>query len=114
MTKLNNISRTLVGALFIVSGLIKANDAVGFAFKLNDYFAADVLDLPFLIDYTYPLAVFICISEIHVGLICFGWSNHEINCLVTFIHDFIFDALTFYSAYFNKVTDCGCFGDALN
>ena len=68
MTKLNNISRTLVGALFIVSGLIKANDAVGFAFKLNDYFAPDVLDLPFLIDYTYPLAVFICISEIMLGL----------------------------------------------
>ena len=68
MTKLNNISRTLVGALFIVSGLIKANDAVGFSFKLDDYFAADVLDLPFLIDYTYPLAVFICISEIMLGL----------------------------------------------
>ena len=24
-----------------------------------------------------------------------------------------FDGLTFYSAYFNKVTDCGCFGDAI-
>ena len=46
MTKLNNISRTLVGALFIVSGLIKANDAVGFSFKLHDYFAAAVIDLP--------------------------------------------------------------------
>ena len=68
MTIINNISRILVGALFIVSGLIKANDAVGFSFKLNDYFAPDVLDLPFLIDYTFPLAVFICISEIMLGL----------------------------------------------
>ena len=68
MQKLNTISRTLVGALFIVSGLIKANDAVGFSFKLQDYFAPDVLDIPFFLDYVYPLAVFICIAEILLGL----------------------------------------------
>jgi hypothetical protein len=31
------ICRFLVGALFIISGLIKANDAVGFSYKLAEY-----------------------------------------------------------------------------
>ena len=113
MTKLNNISRTLVGALFIVSGLIKANDAVGFSFKLHDYFAADVLDLPFLIDYTYPLAVFICISEIMLGLSVLVGAKMRLTAWSLLFMILFFDALTFYSAYFNKVTDCGCFGDAI-
>jgi len=32
MNPINTFARTLVGSLFIVSGLIKANDAMGFAF----------------------------------------------------------------------------------
>ena len=32
------ISRVFVGALFVVSGLIKANDTLGFSYKLEEYF----------------------------------------------------------------------------
>jgi uncharacterized membrane protein YphA (DoxX/SURF4 family) len=39
-------SRILVGALFIVSGLIKANDTIGFSYKLEEYFASDALNWP--------------------------------------------------------------------
>lgn len=113
MLKINNIARTLVGALFIVSGLIKANDAVGFAFKLHDYFAPDVLDIPFLIDYTYPLAVFICIAEIMLGLAVLVGAKMQLTAWSLLLMILFFDGLTFYSAYFNKVTDCGCFGDAI-
>ena len=45
MKQIVNLSRILVGVLFIVSGLIKLNDPVGFSFKLKDYFAPEVLDL---------------------------------------------------------------------
>ncbi|NNK36641.1 MAG: DoxX family protein, partial [Eudoraea sp.] len=31
------ISRIFVGVLFILSGLIKLNDPVGFSFKLEEY-----------------------------------------------------------------------------
>lgn len=113
MQKLNNVARTIVGALFIVSGLIKANDAVGFSFKLHDYFAPDVLDIPFLIEYTYPLAVFICISEIMLGLAVLVGAKMRLTAWSLLLMILFFDGLTFYSAYFNKVTDCGCFGDAI-
>ena len=33
-----NVSRGLVGSLFIISGLIKANDPIGFSYKLEEYF----------------------------------------------------------------------------
>ena len=36
-----NFSRIAVGSLFIISGLIKCNDSIGFSYKLNDYFAQD-------------------------------------------------------------------------
>jgi uncharacterized membrane protein YphA (DoxX/SURF4 family) len=113
MTKLNNIARTLVGALFIVSGLIKANDAVGFSFKLGEYFAPDVLDIPFLLEYTYSLAVFICIAEIMLGLSVLVGAKMRLTAWSLLLMILFFDGLTFYSAYFNKVTDCGCFGDAI-
>lgn len=113
MQKLNNIARIIVGALFIISGLIKANDAVGFSFKLHDYFAPDVLDIPFLLEYTYPLAVFICISEIMLGLSVLVGAKMRLTAWSLLFMILFFDGLTFYSAYFNKVTDCGCFGDAI-
>ena len=113
MKNLTTLSRILVGSLFIVSGLIKANDAIGFSFKLNDYFAPDVLDIAFLIDFTYPLAVFICIAEIMLGLSVLIGAKMQLTAWSLLLMIFFFDGLTFYSAYFNKVTDCGCFGDAI-
>jgi hypothetical protein len=35
-----NFSRIFVGVLFIFSGLIKANDTLGFGYKLEEYFDA--------------------------------------------------------------------------
>lgn len=113
MRILVQLSRIIVGALFIFSGLIKLNDPMGFGFKLEDYFAANLLDLPFLVPIALELAIVICIFEILVGLaLLLGlWRKVTLWVLLTMILFFTF--LTFYSAYFDKVTDCGCFGDAI-
>lgn len=105
--------RLFVGALFIFSGLVKLNDPMGFAFKLEDYFAADVLNLPFLIPFSLALAIFIVTVEIVLGvMLLIGYRvSLTLNLLLAMIVFFTF--LTFYSAYYNKVTDCGCFGDAI-
>lgn len=113
MKVLSKISRLLVGSLFIVSGLIKANDPTGFAYKLQEYFAPGVLDWPIFDPIALELAVFICVIEIVLGFATLLGAKMKLVSwsllgMITF-----FTFLTFYSAYFNKVTDCGCFGDAL-
>ncbi len=113
MNILNTVSRILVGSLFIVSGLIKANDALGFSYKLNDYFAEDVLNLPFLVPVSLALAVLICIAEIVIGVAALIGAKMKLTSWSLLLMIVFFTFLTFYSAYFNKVTDCGCFGDAL-
>ncbi|GGH25602.1 DoxX family membrane protein [Sphingobacterium alkalisoli] len=105
------ISRLFVGLLFIFSGLIKANDPMGFGFKLQEYF--HVFHLNFLNDYSTWIAVIICALEIILGaLLLLGIAGKEVAWgLLMLILFFTF--LTFYSAFFEVVTSCGCFGDAI-
>lgn len=113
MKILTNICRVLVGVLFIISGLIKLNDPVGFSFKLQEYFNAEVLNLEFLISYALALAVIIVIFEVVLGVMLLVGYKRKFTLWSLLLMIVFFTFLTFYSAYFNKVTDCGCFGDAL-
>ena len=159
------ISRLVIGTLFILSGLIKANDPHGFAYKLEEYFEVFSADLTTKVSYqlteegqaiqdepcagkimedlkekvetpipveeqggvtrmlvgmfsffaghALSLAIFICVLEILLGAYAlFGFGLRPVSWLLLGMIVF-FTFLTFYSAYFNKVTDCGCFGDAL-
>lgn len=106
-------SRVFVGILFIISGLIKLNDPLGFSFKLEEYFSQGVLDLPYLMPYALAISIVVVIVEVLLGImLLFGFKpKFTVWSLLAMIVFFTF--LTFYSAYFNKVTDCGCFGDAI-
>jgi hypothetical protein len=106
-----------VGGLFIFSGLIKINDPVGTAIKLEEYFEVFATDFAtvFLALEPYALALSIILSSLEIILgvaLLLRWRLTTILwSLLGMIVFFTF--LTFYSAYFNKVTDCGCFGDAI-
>lgn len=105
------ISRLFVGLLFIFSGLIKANDPMGFGFKLQEYF--HVFNLNFLNDYSTWIAILICALEIILGiLLLLGLAKHTVAWGLLILIVF-FTFLTFYSAFFDVVTSCGCFGDAI-
>ncbi|MAP79707.1 MAG: DoxX family protein [Aequorivita sp.] len=113
MKILVGISRFIVGVLFIISGLIKLNDPVGFSFKLKDYFAPEVLDLQFLVPFALLIAIFVVIFEVLVGIALLLGYLRRFTLWSLLLMIVFFTFLTFYSAYFNKVTDCGCFGDAI-
>jgi uncharacterized membrane protein YphA (DoxX/SURF4 family) len=106
-----NFSRIFVGVLFIFSGLIKANDPLGFGYKLQEYF--EVFHMSFLGEFATGIAVLLCVLEIVLGaLLLFGfWSKKVTGGLLLVIIFFTF--LTFVSAAFKVVTSCGCFGDAI-
>lgn len=53
------------------------------------------------------------VLEIVLGVAVLINYKMKITTWVLFALLLFFTFLTFYSAYFNKVTDCGCFGDAI-
>ena len=110
---ITQFSRVFVGVLFIISGLIKLNDPIGFSFKLEEYFGEPVLNLPFLVPYALAIALFVVIFEVVLGVALLVGSNVKLTMWSLLLMILFFSFLTFYSAYFNKVTDCGCFGDAI-
>lgn len=113
MKFLVQISRILVGALFIFSGWVKLNDPMGFSYKLEEYFSSSVLDMPIFSPIALELSVIICIVEILVGITLLLGLWKKLTTWVLLLMIVFFTFLTFYSWWFNKVTDCGCFGDAI-
>jgi uncharacterized membrane protein YphA (DoxX/SURF4 family)/peroxiredoxin len=111
---ITQFSRIFVGLLFIISGLIKLNDPIGFSYKLAEYFGEPVFNMPFLVPLALGLALFLVIVEVVLGvMLLIGYkSKFTIGSLLLMIVFFTF--LTFYSAYYDVVKDCGCFGDALH
>lgn len=106
-------SQAFIGILFMFSGLVKMNDPVGFSFKLEEYFSEPVLNWPIFEPFALPIALFMVLAEVWLGaaLLAGLWKKWVLSLLSAMIVFFAF--LTFYSAYFNVVTDCGCFGDAI-
>jgi uncharacterized membrane protein YphA (DoxX/SURF4 family) len=111
MKLLVGFSRIFVGVLFIFSGFIKLNDPLGFSYKLQEYFSPDVLNIPFLEPYALLISVFVVVFEVVLGVfLLIGYKpKFTVWSLLGMIVFFTF--LTFYAAYFEKVKDCGCFGD---
>lgn len=111
------LSRYLVGLILIFSGVIKINDPVGTQIKLEEYFSLFSTDFTsifeILIPYALMISVFLCCLEIVIGVALI--INYKMRLISKILLGLIvfFTFLTFYSAYFNKVTDCGCFGDAI-
>lgn len=117
MKIIKEFARYAVGALFIFSGLIKINDPVGTQIKLTEYFEVFASDIAPFFEWFVPAAlfisVFLSVLEVVLGVALILGYRMRITAWVLLAMIVFFTFLTFYSAYFNKVTDCGCFGDAI-
>ena len=106
-----NVSRILVGLVFIFSGFVKGIDPLGFTYRLEDYF--QVFGIPWAIPFALYLTIFLCTVEFLIGvsLLLNLWIKWSAWWLLGFM--IFFTCLTFFDAVYNFVPDCGCFGDAI-
>ncbi len=105
--------RIIVALTFMFSGFVKLVDPIGTKIKMLEYFGEDVLNINFLAPYALEISIFLILVEFALGIwLLIGYQpKFTVRALLVLISIFLF--LTWYSAYYNKVTDCGCFGDAV-
>ncbi|MBE2272893.1 MAG: DoxX family protein [Flavobacteriales bacterium] len=110
---MKHILRIIIALIFIASGFVKAVDAVGFSFKLEEYFSPAVFNMPFFEKQALAIAIIVVVLELVLGFFLLMKMRLKFTLSALIALCVFFGFLTFYSAYFNVVTDCGCFGDAL-
>ncbi|MCL1934081.1 MAG: DoxX family protein [Candidatus Azobacteroides sp.] len=105
------ISRIILGLVFIFSGFVKAIDPWGGAYKISDYFSAfQFTQFDFL---ALPLSFLQAVVEFGVGVCLLVGIYRRINSILALLIMLFMTPLTLYLSIANPVTDCGCFGDAL-
>ncbi len=113
MSIVTHIARFLVAITFIFSGFVKLVDPLGSAYKFEEYFGADVLNLEFLSPFALQFSIILILAEIMLGVMLLVGFKRKTTVWSLFLISLLFLFLTWYSAYYDKVTDCGCFGDAI-
>lgn len=117
------VTRFVVGILFILSGLVKANDPLGLSYKMQEFFEVWNASLgqgsflatifTYFHEHSLALSVFMIALEIMTGVaLLLGWQKKLVlNTLFVLIVFFTF--LTAYAFWSGKFKNCGCFGDCL-
>ena len=113
MNTISQIIRLLVSLTFIFSGFVKLVDPLGSAYKFEEYFGADVLNLEFLSPYALQFSILLILAEIMLGVTLLLGYKPKVTVWSLLVISLVFLFLTWYSAFYDKVTDCGCFGDAI-
>ncbi|MBF25560.1 MAG: hypothetical protein CMP49_03470 [Flavobacteriales bacterium] len=107
--KMVNILRVSYSVFLLFSGFVKIIDPLGFSYKLEEYF--QVFEMEWLLPFTIFLSITVCLVEFIIAIFLLLGIYIKQTLYVNLLLMISFTFLTFYSAYFNAVTDCGCFGD---
>ncbi|CAA7385743.1 BT_3928 family protein [Chryseobacterium fistulae] len=110
---IKNLLRFIIAVIFILSGFVKAVDLVGFSFKMEEYFSPSVFNMLFLEKFALLFSIIVVVLELFLGFMLLLKLKLKFTLSILIALCLFFGFLTFYSAYYNVVTDCGCFGDAI-
>ncbi len=112
-------ARIITGLLFIFSGLVKAIDPMGLAYKMQEFFEAWANDgfmksmMEGLNHYALSFSIIMITLEVVVGVaLLIGWQK-KITTWILFLLILFFTFLTSYVLFSGKIRACGCFGDCI-
>jgi uncharacterized membrane protein YphA (DoxX/SURF4 family) len=113
------IVRILTGLLFIFSGLVKAIDPLGLAYKMQEFFevwgeSSMLKSLMNALDhYAVAFSIIMITLEVVVGVaLLLGWQK-KLTTWILLLLMFFFTFLTSFVLFTGKIRACGCFGDCI-
>src|SRR6187549_3749398 len=113
------IIRVLTGLLFIFSGLVKAIDPRGLAYKMQEFFEAWAASgfmkglMASLQEYALTFSIIMITLEVIVGVaLLIGWKK-RLTVWILLLLMLFFTFLTSYVLFTGKIRACGCFGDCV-
>ncbi len=114
-----NIARVLVGALFIFSGLVKAIDPLGLAYKMQEFFEVWAADgymkglMMWLHGHALLFSVIMISLEVILGVALLLGIGKKLTAWLLLLLMLFFVFLTSYVLFSGKIRACGCFGDCI-
>ena len=113
---LNVVARWFVGLVFLFSSFTKGVDPMGTAFKVQEYMTAwsiGSLTFEWALPFANLLSVGLICAEFVVGVLLIFNAYRRLSAWGLAAMMLFFTVTTLIDAITNKVTDCGCFGDAV-
>ncbi len=106
--------RVLLAVTFLFSGMVKAIDPKGTAYKIEEYIHYFI---PGGFDYRFEIALIcsflLCAVEFVLGIYLFFGVRRRLTAWVTVGAAVVFSAVSVFVWVYHPVSDCGCFGDAV-
>ena len=108
---LAHVCRLILGLTFIASGFVKSVDPWGTALKVNEYLS--IYGLEWLSPVAMIFSIWMCGAELMMGLMLSFKVRIRLVSIFALLSMTFFVVLTFLSATWIPVEDCGCFGEAV-
>lgn len=106
-----HVCRLILGAVFVVSGFVKSVDPWGTALKVDEYLS--IYGLESLERGSMLFSIWLCGAELMMGLMLTFKVRIRLISIFALCSMTFFTILTFLSATWLPVEDCGCFGEAV-
>jgi triosephosphate isomerase len=108
---LAHLCRIILGVTFIFSGFVKSVDPWGTAIKVQEYLS--IYGFESLRPLRFGFSIWLCGAELMMGLMLLFKIRIRLISIFALASMSFFTLLTFLSATWLPVEDCGCFGDAV-